>query len=185
MLPLALMLLAGQGSPQETTTLPRRADADKVESQRDLPANPADPWFDKKFVATDDPTFIRNAVESGRQGIVDARVLTGSSSLALRSVAADIEKTNTDTTRRLESLAKTKGWPLPADVPNRTPSIKRSGAVRMNADFILSQIAYHEGVVAQYRAQLGGKGDPQLRDTLKAALPAYEKNLRTLLEVKP
>jgi hypothetical protein len=184
MLPLVLMLLAAE--PQETKTMPRRADSETSEEARTkLPPNPADPWFTKAFVATDDPTFVRNAVESGRQGIVDARALAGSGSPALRSAAAEIEKQNTATTRRLEALAKSKGWPLPADVPNRSPSIKQSTPVRMNADFIVSQIAYHQGVLAQYRAQLGGKGDPELKRALTEALPGYEKNLRTLLAAKP
>lgn len=184
MLPLVMMLLAAE--PQETKTMPRHADsAVSGDARSRLPPNPADPWFDKEFVATDDPTFIRKAVESGRQGIVDAHALVGADSPALRAAAEQIEQVNTATTRRLEALAKSKGWALPGDVPNRTPSIQRSTPVRMNADFIVSQIAYHQAVVAQYRAQLGGKGDAELKRALTEALPGYEKNLRTLLVAKP
>ena len=39
--------------------------------------------------------------------------------------------------------------------------------------------------MAQYRAQIAGKGDPDLKRELKQALPGYERNLELLLKLKP
>jgi hypothetical protein len=39
--------------------------------------------------------------------------------------------------------------------------------------------------VAQYRAQIAGKGDADLKRALKDALPGYEKNRDLLLTLKP
>jgi hypothetical protein len=38
--------------------------------------------------------------------------------------------------------------------------------------------------VDQFRAQIGGKGDPELRRALREALPGYQKNLEMLLGLK-
>src|SRR5687768_9484245 len=55
------------------TTLPRHRDADPVEQRPTEQSQPADPYFDRKFVATDDAAFVLSAVESARQGVIDAR----------------------------------------------------------------------------------------------------------------
>jgi hypothetical protein len=39
--------------------------------------------------------------------------------------------------------------------------------------------------VAQFRAQLAGNGDADLKHALREALPGYEKNLQLLLTLKP
>jgi hypothetical protein len=58
-------------------------------------------------------------------------------------------------------------------------------ASRANADFILTQLSFHQNTVAQYRAQIAGKGDPDLKRELQQALPGYERNLELLLKLKP
>ncbi len=85
---------------------------------------------------------------------------------------------------RLEAVAKAKGWRLPEGNPVRTGTVPVTGEARTSANFIVSQITYHENVVATFRAQLGGKGDPQLKRELRAALPGYQKNLQMLLGLK-
>ena len=59
-----------------------------------------------------------------------------------------------------------------------------ASVVRTNADFIVNQIAHHESTVDQFRAQIGGKGDAELKRVLRDALPGYQKNLELLLGLK-
>ena len=90
------------------------------------------------------------------------------------------------TNEKLEALAKRKGWRLPDDNPDRASSLKPGdGSARTRANYLLNQIAYHQATVDQYRAQIGGKGDPELKRALRAALPGYEKNVQTLLQIEP
>ena len=183
----SLFLLAGG---QGQTTLPRHPDPDPVEQQVHRDGEPTDPWFDRQYVATDDPAFMLTAVENARQGVIDARgAETGLSDAQLRSAAEKIRQQNEATSRKLEDLAKSKGWRLPQANPARAGTVsdngKGAGPARFNANFILGQIAYHQNTLAHYRAQLGGKGDPQLKRTLREAVPGYEKNLDMLLKLRP
>jgi len=181
---MALLILLAE-APQ-TTTLPRHPDPDPVAQQANRQGEPTDPWFDREQSATDDGAFILGAVESARQGVVDARTAAGGLQNAeLRNAASRIQKQNEATARQLEQLAGTKGWRLPQDNPGRTSTLNGAGTARANANFILSQISYHENTLEQYRAQLSGDGDPQLKRALRGALPGYEKNLDLLLTLKP
>lgn len=179
---LSVTLAAASGQ----TTLPRHPDPDPVRQQESREGVPTDPWFDREHGATDDAAFILGAVESARQGIVDARSAAEILDKAdLRAAARQITRHNEATARKLEEVARAKGWRLPEANPGRTNSVNGAGSARANANFILSQIAYHENTLAQYRAQLSGDGDPQLKRTLRGALPGYEKNLDLLLKLKP
>ena len=174
-------------APPEQTTMPRRPVADPVQ-QASKPNNETpDPLFDREHVATDDPAFILQAVENTRQGILDARNAARElSNPQLREAADRIGAQNQATNQRLEKVARAKGWRLPQPNPGRDATVKPTVAGgRSNADFILSQISFHENTVAQYRAQIAGKGDPDLKRELQAALPGYEKNLKLLLKLKP
>ena len=183
---VALLLLFADTSPDQAT-LPRHPDPDPVEQQAQRDGTPTDPWFDREFVATDDPAFILSAVESARQGALDARRAADSLGRPdLRSAAEKIGAQNDTTRRRLEKVAQAKGWRLPQDNPARESSLPAaSSATRTNADFILNQISFHQNTVQQYRAQLAGKGDAELKRALKDALPGYQKNLDLLLTLKP
>ena len=55
---------------------------------------------------------------------------------------------------------------------------------RTAANFIKQQISFHENTVAQFRAQLNGNGDQDLKRELREALPGYEQNLELLLRLK-
>ena len=190
---VALLLLAN--APPDQTTLPRHPDPDPVEQHAQRDGKPTDPWFDRAFVATDDPAFILSAVESVRQGTLDAE--TAARSLdrpELVSAAQKIGRQNETTSKRLEQLAKTKGWRLPEENPARATTTTTDNAgtdghastgTRANANFILNQLSFHQNTVAQYRAQIAGKGDPELKRALKEVLPGYEKNLDLLLTLKP
>lgn len=185
MLTIAAILLFAN-SPESQTTLPRHPDPDAVAKQATREGERTDPWFNRAYVATDDPAFVLTAVESGRQGIADARALGADATPVLRDAATRIEEHGRATNEKLEALARRKGWRLPDDNPNRAPSLEAGGgSVRRRANYLLNQIAYHQATVDQYRAQLGGKGDPELKRTLRAALPGYEKNLQTLLQLEP
>jgi len=182
---VALMLLFADAPPDQTT-LPRHPDPDPVERKANREGEPTDPWFDRNYVATDDPAFILSAVENARQGAHDAQ--SAADSLAdpeLRATAQKIGAQNEAISRKLEKLASRKGWRLPDQNPARQATLGAASPVRNNASFILSQISFHENTVAQYRAQIAGKGDADLKRTLEEALPGYQKNLDLLLTLKP
>ncbi|HEV8443004.1 MAG TPA: DUF4142 domain-containing protein [Steroidobacteraceae bacterium] len=183
---IALMLMLAD-APPEQTTMPRRPVADPVQ-QASKPNNEApDPLFDREHVATDDPAFILQAVENTRQGMLDARnAARDLSDPKLREAAEKIGAQNAATNQRLEKVARAKGWRLPQANPARDVTVRPTSSTgRSDANFIRSQISFHQSTVAQYRAQIGGKGDPDLKRELQAALPGYEKNLDLLLKLKP
>jgi hypothetical protein len=181
---MALMIFLAE-APASQTTLPRHPDPDPV-TQQTRQGEPTDPWFDRAHGATDDAAFILGAVESARQGVVDARNAAGGlDNPALREAAERIRKQNEATARQLEELAGSKGWRLPEANPGRTSTMNGAGTARANANFILSQISYHENTIEQYRAQLSGNGDPQLKRALRGAMSGYQKNLDMLLTLKP
>ena len=178
---LALLLVLSDGS---VTTLPRHGDVVPAEERPSGQEHPTDPLFDREYVATDDPAFVLLAIESTRQGIVDARNAQGILRDAdLVDAAARIRKQNETTYQLLETLAKGKGWRLPADNPQRASTFRTAGEARTAANFIVSQIATHEATIAQFRAQLGGKGDAQLKRALRETLPGYQENLHLLLRL--
>jgi predicted outer membrane protein len=180
---LVFLLLAG-AQPPEQTTLPRQADTQPYESRDDAQGRPTDPLFDRELVATDDATFIAAAVENGRQAMLDARTAQeGLASESLRGTAAALGAQHEEMTRKLEALAKRKGWRLPDGNPGRT-TLPPAGPHRTGANFIVNQISAQEQTLRQFRAQIAGKGDPELKKTLRGALPVYQKNLERLLEAK-
>ncbi len=168
------------------TTIPRQADTAPYERRADSQGVPTDPLFDRKRVATDDATFILSAVESSRQSARDAEGAARQlQSEPLRGTAAAIRAQNEQTSRKLEALAKRKGWRLPEENPARASTLPTAPPTRASANFIVNQISAHETTLDQYRAQIAGKGDPELKRTLQQALPGYEKNLDQLLAAKP
>jgi len=174
---IAFLLLAAN-SPAQQTSLPRQLDPDLVRQ--------ADPWFDRPRIATDDPAFILAAVESSRQAVTDARGATADLANAqLRGLAAEIARQDETTLQRLEGLAKRKGWRLPEPIPQRASTLPSATPHRAGANFILHQISFHEATVSQFRAQIAGRGDAELKGTLRAVLPGYERNLAALLTAKP
>jgi hypothetical protein len=183
------MLMLAESPSQ--TTVPRRVDTPTAPPPTDKPRTgdgpfeTADPLFDKPLTATDDAAFVLSAVESGRQGVIDARAAeAGLSSPELRSAAAKIGEHQEAMLGKLEAIAKTKGWRLPEANPSRSGSVPVSSPARTDANFIIQQISYHQSTLAQYRAQLGGQGDAQLKRTLREAIPGYQKNLQMLLGLK-
>jgi predicted outer membrane protein len=178
------MLVAGGGADQ--TTLPRHPDPDPVEQGPKRDGTPTDPLFDRVQVATDDPAFIATALENSRQGVAEARAAQEKLQTApLREAARQIGETNDSTTRSLEAIAKRKGWRLPEGNSQRTSSLAATTEARINASFIIGQLSWHEATITQYRAQIAGKGDPELKRALREALPRYEKNRDLLLKLKP
>ena len=87
--------------------------------------------------------------------------------------------------RSLEAIAKRKGWAPPQRNPDRASSQVAGTEARNNANFIIGQLSWHQATIEQYRAQIAGKGDPELKRTLRKALPVYEKNRDLLLTLKP
>jgi len=180
---LSLVLLLAE--PAGQTTMPRHADPPAAETPPAEVRRPTDPLYDKPITATDDPAFVLVAVENARQGVIDARAAeAGLPSADLRAAAAKIGKHQQATLEKLESLAKAKSWRLPQGNPVRTGSVPVGSAVRTSADFIVNQIAYHETTITQFRAQLAGKSDPDLKRALRDAVAGYQKNLEMLLGLK-
>jgi predicted outer membrane protein len=177
---LALMVMLADQGP----TLPRQADP----SAAPVPpteSRPTDPLYDRPREAADDASFVLTAVESVRQGVMDARAAeSGLPTPELRSAAAKIGQQQEATLARLEAVSKQKGWRLPQGNPVRTGTVPVSSAARTSADFIINQIANHQSTLDQFRTQLAGKGDPELKRALQAAVPGYEKNLQMLLGLK-
>lgn len=170
---LAAMFLAA-AEPQKEVTLPRQLDPQLLEKPEDQPV-----------VATDDPAFIVAAVEAARQSGIDARgVQKGLATAPLRDTAASINRQNEATLNALETLAQRKGWRLPEKNPMRASTLPAAGPHRTGANFIRSQISAHRQTLRQFRAQIAGKGDPDLKRALQDAMPGYEKNLQRLLEAK-
>jgi hypothetical protein len=180
---IALMLmLAGE----DTTTLPRRGDMVPAEERPSGQENPTDPLFDRQLIATDDPAFVLAAIESSRQGVIDARsaqkVLRNDK---LREAAGKIGRQYETTQARLEALAAAKGWRAPEEIPSRETTLPVAGESRTAANFIIGQIAVHEATIARYRAQLDGEGgDAELKRALRATLPGYQENLNLLLALE-
>ena len=99
-------------------------------------------------------------------------------------------KQNQQTAQRLEKLANAKGWRLPQANPGRegsqlSPADGHVGEARANANFIVNQITVHQVTLAQYQAQIAGKGDAELKRVLRDSLPGYRANLEMLLTLKP
>jgi len=183
---IVMLMLAGQDPGP--TTQPRQYDPDQVDRASSRQGEPTDPFFDRAHVATDDAAFILAAVESSRQGAVDARNAAGHlDDPRLRDVAEQVAAQSEATTRRLEKLAGQKGWRLPQPNPRRDTALPREPATptRANANFLLNEISYHENILAQYRAQIAGKGDAELKRMLRDEIPTYQKNLELLLTLKP
>jgi hypothetical protein len=185
MFTIAMSLLLAATTP-DTTTLPRQPDPVVAAPAAARDGVPTDPLFDREYVATDDSAFILSAVETARQGIAEADSARDVlHDRTLLDVAGKIGEQNGATTRKLEELAKRKGWRLPAANSARGTQLKGTSEARSNADFIVSQLSWHQATVAQYRAQIAGKGDAELKRMLRQALPGYEKNLQLLLAAKP
>ncbi len=179
---IALGLLLADTTGQKTQ--PRQRE-DATATRGEFAGTPTDPLFDRKMVSTDDPTFVRNAVEASRQGAFDAHAAAAELGAPIGEVAERIAQQYGVERDKLESLARRKGWPVPAEVPQRTSSVKRAAPVRMNADFIVSQIAAHQGTLQRYRVQIAGTKDPELARVLREVLAGYEKNLELLLQLEP
>jgi hypothetical protein len=186
MLSTLVVLLVASGQGAEQPTLPRQADTQPYENRDDSQGKPTDPLFDRKLVATDDASFVLTAVENTRQAALDAEgAAQALNSDALRATAKAISAQNQDTRQKLESLAKRKGWRLPEDNPGRASTLPTAAPHRAGANFIVNQITAHQTTLAQFRAQIAGKGDAELKKTLNQAMPGYEKNLERLLTAKP
>ncbi len=182
---LALGLLLADTNGQ--TTLPRQREAPPAQQQtREFEGTPTDPLFDKPLVATDDPTFVRNAIEASRQGVFDAQS-AGALGPQVEDAAEMLKRQYGATRDQLEQLAKRRSWPLPDEVERRTPTVQDGAATRKGADFIVSQIAAHQVAVKQFRAQLAGTKDADLKRALGESLAGYERNLEMLvgLQFKP
>jgi hypothetical protein len=185
MITLTLSLLLA-GTSVDQTTLPRHPDPDPKQQQKTREGTPTDPLFDRALVATDDPAFVAAALENTRQALAETR--TAQEILrqrTLRDVAAKIGETNTSTSNSLERIAKRKGWRIPEGNPQRASTLAAGDEVRTNANFIIGQLSWHQTTIDQYRAQLAGKGDPELKRALREVLPEYEKNRDLLLKLRP
>jgi hypothetical protein len=171
--------------PAGQTTMPRQAEAPKQHAPSQREGMPADPLFDKPLTATDDAAFVRAAVESGRQGVMDARAAESAlSTPELRAAAVKIGRLQERTLDQFEALASRKGWELPPGNPMRGGTVPVSSPTRTSADFIIHEIARHQAIIEQFRAQRSAKGDPELRRVIDEAMPAYRKNLEMLLGLK-
>lgn len=181
---IALSVLLA-GSPAGQTSLPRRADTPGENAPTQEEGLPSDPLFDKPLTAQDDQAFVLAMVENLRQGLLDARAgASGLSTPALRAAAARIARQQEATLESLERVARQRGWRLPQSNPERSGTVQMETAVRTSANFIVHQIAQHQMMLRQFRAQIDGRGDAELRRALDESLPGYRRNLETLLSLQ-
>ena len=104
---------------------------------------PTDPLFDKPLIASDEPAFVRSAIEAARQGELDARgAAEALRKPELREAASRIVRQNESTRVKLETLAKRKGWDLPEQNPDRASGLPSASEARMGANFIVQQISF-------------------------------------------
>ncbi len=182
---IALVLLFAN-PPQDQTTLPRHREPVATDQQApQQQGTPTDPLFDREFVATDEPSFVVGAIENARQAEIDARTAAEAlSQPSLREAATKIGRQNESTRVKFEKLAQRKGWRVPETIADRTATVARGSDARTGANFIVQQISVHETTLAQFRAQLNGKGDADLKRAVREALPGYQQNLELLLSLK-
>ena len=177
-----LLLLADEGA----TTLPRHGDVVPVEERPADRKSPPIRLFDRPHVATDDAAFVLAAIESSRQGVIDAR--SAAEAAPQRASCATPRRRSAGRTKRRAHDSKRSPTPRAGAcrraIRNATATFPTAGETRTAANFIVSQIAFHEATLAQYRAQLGGKGDAELKRALRDTLPGYQKNLDLLLRLK-
>ena len=182
MLASLMLLLLLSDAQRDHLAAPWRRGARRCSDRADRNIPPIR-LFDREYVATDDPAFVLLAIESTRQGIVDAR-----SAQSILREARPGGRGRTDPQAERNALINvSKRWPKARagacrpTIPQRASTLRTAGEARTAANFIVSQIATHEATIAQFRAQLGGKGDAQLKRALRETLPGYQRESLTAL----
>ena len=128
----------------------------------------------------DDLAFVRQATESGRKEVAAARdALPQLQSPDLKRIAEMLANDHGAANARLEQLAQTKGWPVPAaPLDGAPPSGTASGD--FDAKWTADMVAGHERSIALYRAEAKSGEDADLRQFAHDTLPTIEHHLAAL-----
>ncbi len=185
MQPLALVLLFANAA-QETPTMPPSRDA-RAEQTPAQQGTPTDPLFDRP-AHRERRTGVRAQRHREPRGRVSSMRAEPPRCCASRSCEKRrrrIVRQNESTRAEARGIGETQGM---ASCPSRIRIVQSglpsAGEARMGANFIVQQISFHETTVAQFRAQMNGKSDAELRRALRESLPGYQQNLDLLLQLK-
>jgi len=128
----------------------------------------------------DDLGFVRQATESGRKEVAAARdALPQLKNPDLKRIAEMLANDHGAANARLEQLAESKGWPVPAAAHDSAPP---SGAASgdFDAKWTADMVAGHERAIALYRAEAKSGEDADLRQFAHDTLPTIEHHLAAL-----
>jgi len=128
----------------------------------------------------DDLAFVRQATESGRKEVAAARdALPQLKNPDLKRIAEMLANDHGAANARLEQLAESKGWPMPAAPRDGAPA---AGAASgdFDAKWTADMVAGHERSIALYRAEAKSGEDPDLRQFAHDTLPTIEHHLAAL-----
>ena len=128
----------------------------------------------------DDLSFVREATQAGRREVESARdALRELNAPDLKRIAAMLVTDHAGANAKLEKLAQTKGWRVPA--PETAPAPPAGTASPdFDAKWTSDMIAAHEHAVALFRAQSQGGEDADLRRFARETLPTLEHHLAEL-----
>ena len=129
-----------------------------------------------------DATFLQKAMEGGREEVQNAQVAMRNAQRAeVRNAASMMLEDHTRTNQKLEQLASTKGWDMPAasDMAESDQSRLGTGAA-FDDNYLEQEIRHHREAISLYRAQAASGSDPELRQFAKETLPGLEHHLEML-----
>lgn len=129
-----------------------------------------------------DATFLQKAMAGGREEIQNAQVAMRSAQrVEVRNAASMMLEDHTRTNQKLEQLASSKGWDVPAasDTAESDQSRLDTGAA-FDDNYLEQEIRHHRETISLYRAQASTGSDPELRQFAKDTLPGLEHHLEML-----
>ena len=130
-----------------------------------------------------DATFLGKAVEANRTEIAQAQAALNSAQRSdTKNAARDLLEDHQRSGQRLQQLASSKGWTLPAAASmesDQTRAMTTSGSFDDDR-YIADQIRAHRDAIALYRSEATGGTDPELRQFARDQLPTLEHHLEML-----
>jgi putative membrane protein len=135
-----------------------------------------------------DATFLRRALEGGREEVQRAEVAMRNAQRAeVRNVASTMHEEHRRSNEKLEQLASRKGWDVPAatdiaatDTAESDQQRRMGTGAAYDDNYLEEEIRHHRETIALYRAQTSSGSDPDLRQFAQDSLPTLEHHLEML-----
>ena len=156
---------------------------------------PTDPYFDRGYVATDDPAFMlaggrERAPGRDRCAQRGARPLDNAELRRRRGEDRRAERGHVAQARA--GCQPPRAGACRSPIPRATSSVNGSSMATTMASTRCAPMRtssctrsrFMRTRVAQYRAQIAGKGDADLKRALREAVPGYQRNLERLLSAQ-